>query len=177
MPRSGVRFLASVAAISLAGCWPLFTPIQPQRRPSSPPASQSYASPASTSSAAQDETRDRSLRKRTASRSHQQPASAASPSPATASPNAGATKPMVTLAGEDHSETNAERLLDQVDHRLDAIDRNKLNAADVSTYDQANGFASSARQALADHDYVVASGLAEKASALVGRLNTTGSER
>jgi len=64
-------------------------------------------------------------------------------------------------------------LLYKVDKRLAVIDRTKLTASDAATFDEATGFASSAHRALADHDYVVASGLAEKASTLTGRLKVS----
>lgn len=170
MPSLSVRLLAASAAIGALGCWPLFTPTE-QRRPAAPPVT-GYSAPAATPAAAQDDTREKPVRRHTASRSSRPPAAASSPASQPQTAADAPAKPSITLAGEDHSESNAEQLLSKVDHRLDAIDRTKLNGTDLSTYDQANGFASSARQALADHDYVVASALAEKASALVGRLNT-----
>jgi hypothetical protein len=68
-------------------------------------------------------------------------------------------------------------LLSKVDKRLAVIDRTKLTASDAATFDEANGFASSAHRALGDHDYVVASGLAEKASTLTGRLKVSKTTR
>jgi hypothetical protein len=79
----------------------------------------------------------------------------------------------LTLDGEDDSRASTEALLYKVDKRLAVIDRTKLTPSDATTFDQANGFASSAHRALADHDYVVASGLAEKASTLTGRLKVS----
>jgi hypothetical protein len=79
----------------------------------------------------------------------------------------------LTLDGEDDSSASTEALLYKVDKRLAVIDRTKLTPSDATTFDQANGFASSAHRALADHDYVVASGLAEKASTLSGRLKVS----
>ena len=79
----------------------------------------------------------------------------------------------MTLDGEDDSRASAERLLYKVDKRLALIDRTKLTPSDATAFDEANGFASSAHRALADHDYVVASGLAEKASTLSGRLKVS----
>jgi len=83
----------------------------------------------------------------------------------------------LTLDGEDDSKASTELVLHKVDQRLAIIDRTKLTPSDAATFDQANGFASSAHRALADHDYVVASGLAEKASTLTGLLNMSSQVR
>ena len=83
-------------------------------------------------------------------------------------------KPSLTLAGGDAAREHTELLLTQVERKLGSINRTKLNGNDQNTYDQANDFASSARKALTEHDNVVASGLAEKASALAGRLTIAG---
>jgi len=77
-------------------------------------------------------------------------------------------------AGGDAAREHTELLLTQVERKLGSINRTKLNGNDQNTYDQANDFASSARKALTEHDNVVASGLAEKASALAGRLTIAG---
>jgi hypothetical protein len=79
----------------------------------------------------------------------------------------------LTLVDEDDSRVSAEQLLKRVDQRLALIDRTRLKGPDAATFDEAHGFASSAHQALADKDYMVASGLAEKASALTGRLSVS----
>jgi hypothetical protein len=83
----------------------------------------------------------------------------------------------LTLDGEGDSRASAEMLLSKVDKRLAVIDRTKLTASDAAAFNEANGFASSAHRALADHDYVVASGLAEKASTLTGRLKVSKTTR
>lgn len=151
-----------ISVIAMAGCWPLFTPIEP-----GPPARPSPASTyvASTAPAAADG--PRRVTRRRYDRTPRAPADAEEEPPhsAPAPP-----PPSLTLAGEENSRASAERLLDNVDHRLSAIDRGKLGPTDAATYDQASGFARSAHRALAEHDYVVASGLAEKASALTGKL-------
>lgn len=79
-------------------------------------------------------------------------------------------KPTVTLSGGNASRQHAEKLLNEVDSRLTKIDRAKLAGPDLAVYNQANGFVVSARRALEDQDYVVASSLAQKASTLTGRL-------
>ena len=81
-----------------------------------------------------------------------------------------AAAPSLTLAGESTSRAEAQLLVDKADRSLAKIDRSKLSASDVTTYYEASGFVSSAQHALDDNDYFAASGLAQKASVLTGRL-------
>jgi hypothetical protein len=76
----------------------------------------------------------------------------------------------VTLGDSGNAKDNAERLLDQASVRLTHFDRAELPASNLSTYEQANELITAARRALADQDFLAASGLAEKASALISQL-------
>ena len=169
MRRFAVGVMLVSAPFAIASCW-MFAPVQP-RRPAAPPAAITKPYTASPPPAAEEEVRRKTTHRRSVNRG---PRSA--PTPSTAPElggNANApTAPSLSLAGEDSARTNTEQLLYRVDRRLEGINRNQLPAGDVATYDQASGFASSAHQALENHDYVMASGLAEKASALAGRLNS-----
>jgi hypothetical protein len=173
---------AALMVTGLGGCSELLAPFQPQSPPSQPAPVTKYVPPSLVTPAySEDEVPPPTVHKRAASRPAH-PAPSASPPPAavanvpSANSNEDATasgKPSLTLDGEDDSRASAEMLLYKVDKRLAVIDRTKLTPSDAATFDEANGFASSAHRALADHDYVVASGLAEKASTLTGRLNVS----
>jgi hypothetical protein len=64
----------------------------------------------------------------------------------------------------------AQHLVEQVALKLASTDSADLPPSAVSTYQQANELINAARRAMADRDYVAASGLAEKASALASQL-------
>ncbi len=173
MRKTEILLVALLAAGGLSGCWPLFTPIEPAQT-TPPHATQINPPSAALHTQAESEPSERTKRKRISrSRPPAQPSEADAKTPSQDSTDR--SKPSLTLAGEDDSKQSAELLLKKVDRQLTSIDRNKLSASDAATYEQANDFASSAHQALAAHDYVVASGLAEKASLLSGRLNATNS--
>ncbi len=159
--------MAALALIGLAGCWPLFTPIEPAHRTSFHSATQPVSGPRSSDNDRAVKTARRHVTRMTPNKVPED----RTQSTDTSTP----AKPSVTLAGEDESRVNAEHLLYEVDHRLTAIDRAKLSAASVATYEEASQFQASAHQALAARDYLVASGLAEKASVLTARLETSSS--
>jgi hypothetical protein len=71
--------------------------------------------------------------------------------------------------GED-AQANARRLLDQATVTLAHFNRAELPASTAPTYEQANQLINAARRAFADQDYLAASSLAEKASALISQL-------
>jgi hypothetical protein len=91
---------------------------------------------------------------------------AAQPSPET----------ILTLGGNDASRSQTEALLGAADSKLAAINRSKLTGPDAATYDQASGFIAAARQALAERDYVAASGFAQKASLLADKVAGNGGD-
>ena len=66
-------------------------------------------------------------------------------------------------------------LLDSANSRLGKVARAKLSRADAATYEQAIGFADAAQHAIAEHDYVAATSLAEKASLLADKVATPAS--
>jgi type IV secretory pathway VirB10-like protein len=178
--RQVPRLLAALVVVGLGGCSELLEPFQPESPPPQPAHAAKYVPPSVVTPAySEDEVPPPPVHKRATSRTAH-PASPAPPPPAAVAslPSGNSnedanSKPSLTLDGEDDSRASAETLLYKVDKRLAVIDRTKLTAADAATFDEANGFASSAHRALADHDYVVASGLAEKASTLTGRLNVS----
>jgi hypothetical protein len=76
----------------------------------------------------------------------------------------------VTFADEDAQRSHTEKILNDSDLRLSKIDRSKLSAGDASVYQQAQELSVAARQALENRDYLLASGLAEKASLLANTI-------
>jgi hypothetical protein len=100
----------------------------------------------------------------------------AAPSPATTGPpgNSGTASspaaPDVTLAGESDNHAVIEQLLNAIEVRLARVDRHALSTQDDAAWKQATGFVNAGRQALSHRNYLMASGYAHKASALVGKL-------
>jgi hypothetical protein len=80
-----------------------------------------------------------------------------------------ATISMTTPGGPDA----AEKEIQATSQRLAHFERSQLNGPTLATYDQANGFLNQGKQALAEKDYLAASGFAQKASVLVDRLRAT----
>ena len=178
MHRRAPRVLAALMALGLGACSDLLGPFGPQTPAPQPIHTAKYVPPSTvTSPYSQDEIPQASVHRRATNRpAHPAPppAAVANLPPDNAKEDPGLnSKPSLTLDGEDDSRASAEMLLYKVDKRLALIDRTKLTPSDAATFDEAHGFASSARRALADHDYVVASGLAEKASTLTGRLKAS----
>jgi hypothetical protein len=62
-------------------------------------------------------------------------------------------------------------LIEQATLQLAHTDQTALPQNAVSAYRQANELMNAAQRAMADHDYVAASSLAEKASALTGQFS------
>jgi len=78
--------------------------------------------------------------------------------------------PLVTLENSDDAKVNAQRSLDQATLKMAHINRAELAESTASTYQQANELINAAQRAMADQDYLAASSLAEKASALTSQL-------
>jgi len=91
-----------------------------------------------------------------------------SPDSATATPSGPA--PTITLDNDQAARLRAQGLLDSANSKLGKVDRSKLSGDDVATYAQASGFADAAQHALGEHDYVAATGFAEKASLLADKV-------
>lgn len=89
---------------------------------------------------------------------------------AAATPNGSA--PTITLDNDQAARQQAQGLLDSANSKLGKVDRTKLGRDDAATYAQAMGFADAAQQAIGQHDYVAATGLAEKASLLADKVAT-----
>jgi hypothetical protein len=64
----------------------------------------------------------------------------------------------------------AEKAIEATSQKLARFDRNRLSGPTLATFDQANALLNQGKQALAEKDYVAASGFAQKASALADRL-------
>jgi hypothetical protein len=79
----------------------------------------------------------------------------------------------ISMASPGDSSGNAEKAIEVTSHRLARFDRNRLNGPTLATYDEASGFLNQSKQALAEKDYVAASGFAEKAAVLADRLQAT----
>lgn len=179
MHRRVPYLLAAVTALGLGACGELLGPLEPPSPAPQPTQATRYVPPPpAISTYREDEVTRPAVHKRATNRpAHPAPPAAAVVSlpPVNSNQDAGTntSKPSLTLDGEDDSRASTEALLNKVDKRLAIIDRTRLTASDATTFDEANGFASSAHRALADHDYVVASGLAEKASTLTGRLKAS----
>lgn len=97
---------------------------------------------------------------------------ASSPSPSAVPTPSALPTPSTTLSlgNNNSSKSQAEQLLGAADSKLAGVDRSKLNGSDAATYDQATGFVTAARQAMAQQDYVAASGFAQKASLLADKV-------
>jgi len=76
---------------------------------------------------------------------------------------------LLTLESAD-AKAKAQLLLEQVTVKLANTNQAELSESAASAYQQANGLITAAQRAMADQDYLAASGLAEKASALMSQL-------
>jgi len=74
------------------------------------------------------------------------------------------------LENSDDAKVNAQRLLDQTTIKLAHVDRAQLPETTASAYQQASELVTAAQRAMAEQDYLAASSLAEKASALTNQL-------
>jgi len=77
--------------------------------------------------------------------------------------------PKVTLEDGD-AKADVQRLLDEVTRKLAHFNKAELQGSATSTYQQAKELITAAQHAMADQDYVAASSLATKASALTSQL-------
>src|SRR6266446_869058 len=83
----------------------------------------------------------------------------------------------VTIGSDENDRTEAVRLLNDTDARLARVDRVHLSGEDASNYRQAAELARSAHNALAQRDYLAASGLAKKAYVLTNSIAVKGPSR
>jgi len=150
--------LSAGLVVAWSGGCSLFQPHPPSAPPESHPPPPPQVAPVS-----RPAIRSRPIRSKSVYiRRPLQPSANPSPIPAPA--------PSVTLENSDDAKANARRLLDQATVTLAHFNRAELPASTVSTYEQASELINAARRALADQDYLAASGLAEKASALISQL-------
>jgi hypothetical protein len=78
--------------------------------------------------------------------------------------------PVVTLGDSDGAQATTDHAINSVSSDLMRVNRNSLQPADLSVYNQANSFIEAARKAMASKDYAAANGFAQKASALTSKL-------
>jgi hypothetical protein len=91
------------------------------------------------------------------------------PGSAASSDSSGST---ISMVSPGDTSAAAEKSLDTTSQRLGRFQRNRLNGSALASYDQANAFLNQGKQALAEKDYVAASGFAQKASVLADKLQT-----
>jgi hypothetical protein len=78
--------------------------------------------------------------------------------------------PTITLENSYAAKSDAQRLIEEASLKLAHIDRTSLTDNTASTYNQANELINAAHKAAAEQDYLAASSLAQKASALTSQL-------
>ncbi len=156
------RVLAIAVSAAAGGCANMANYLPRQLQPSPPPSAyQSHSEERREHSRSKTETAAPSVK--TSARRAVSSGTAAAPTEA---------KTTVTLVDDEAKKSLAEKLLDDSNARLAKIDRSRLSAEDASTYQQAEGLAYAARNALEQRDYVAASGLAEKASVLTNSISS-----
>jgi hypothetical protein len=145
-------------------CCSLFRPQQPLPPPA--PTSQTQQ-PISNQQPVPSKSHARNRPKRLAMRKPPRP----HPNPPQATPTAPQVTPppQVTLENDD-VKNKAERLVYQTTQKLRDTKRAELTETAASTYQQAEDLIIAAQRAMADNDYLEASSLAEKASALTEQL-------
>jgi hypothetical protein len=92
------------------------------------------------------------------------------PPPSSPAPPPSSPAPLVTLQNSGDAKADAQHLLAQARVQLARVNRAELAESTASTYQQANELINAAQRAMADQDYLAASSLAEKASALTSQL-------
>jgi hypothetical protein len=165
--------IAAGLALMLWGCEALSNYFEPTPEATPPPIQSSpaavpsaTATPEATASPVAESTRHK----------HVHPPShvATGGSPESAeTPNGSA--PTITLDNDQAARQQAQGLLESANSKLGKVDRAKLSRDGAATYEQAIGFADAAQHAIGEHDYVAASGLAEKASLLADKVATAAS--
>ncbi len=78
--------------------------------------------------------------------------------------------PTISISEPGGTNRAAEKEIAATSQRLASFDRNRLSGPSLATYDAANGLLNQGKQALAEKDYVAASGFAQKASVLAEKL-------
>ncbi len=167
--RRGSELFGCVCAVSalmlaLCGCETLSNYFGPFSEPT--PASEVSPVMAPRPTATPEPTPTPEPRRR--SRVHTPHAPGDSAEPAVPNPNAIA--PTITLDNDQAARQRAQGLLDSAHAKLGKVDRSRLTGDDAATYAQAASFADAAQHALGEHDYVAATGLAEKASVLADKV-------
>ncbi|MGH7932537.1 MAG: hypothetical protein ACREQN_05150 [Candidatus Binataceae bacterium] len=169
----GRLMLTALSVVWLCGCATVLNHWRSEFNPSPPPPRSEYRRPEPARRSEDGESQARtSVRPARPAHHPARPAGAARASvrqPGLQLP-APTAAPTVTLAGEGSGSAVTARSLDATANQIAHIKRASLNSSDAAAYDQVNGFLKAGREALERRDYVVASGFAQKASALVNRL-------
>ncbi|MGC1679719.1 MAG: hypothetical protein WA740_19475 [Candidatus Binataceae bacterium] len=77
------------------------------------------------------------------------------------------------MGDSEGAKAKASQVMADTAARLGTVEYEKLSAADATQYQQATSFMASARDAMRQHDYPAAKGLAQKAAALTERIGPT----
>ncbi|HVN29804.1 MAG TPA: hypothetical protein VMT64_15015 [Candidatus Binataceae bacterium] len=77
------------------------------------------------------------------------------------------------MASAGNTSDTVAKAIDSTSQRLARYDRSQLNGTPLAIFEAANGFLNQGKQALADKDYVAASGFAHKASVLADKLQAS----
>jgi hypothetical protein len=148
-------------AVCLAGC----TIFQSHQTPSQ--AYQTPSMPRATHAAPQQAPVTRRQRV-----NHSAPVVASKPAPPRPNlPQSPPPIPLITLGNSEDAKSHAQHLLDQATIRIAHVDQGHLDGGAAFTYQQANDLIDAAQRAMATQDYLAASSLAEKASALTDQLS------
>lgn len=169
--------LAILLATMLTGCWRIYVDWDTHTiRHTLPEA------PAVTPSNTTTRTNNATSSRQSASlprRRHKHPTSSADVKEMTIQPEPTQSSPLppststISMAAPGGSSDTAEQAIEATSQRLAGFDRNRLSGPMLATYDEASGFLSQGKQALAEKDYVAASGFAQKASVLTDKLQAT----
>jgi hypothetical protein len=168
--RRGVELIAAAGiavglALTLWGCEAL----SEQKPKAAPSSSQSATTPVPSATPTHEAAASPTESRRKA---HGRPARTAVVTP---NGTLNGSAPTITLDNDQAERQRAQGLLDSANSRLGKVDRAKLSRDAAATYAQATGFADAAQHALGEHDYVAATGLAEKAALLAAKVATTAS--
>jgi hypothetical protein len=183
---------ALLLVLPLAGCEEMIRNWPPQLNftpPPNPYASGSYSQKAPSSAprdsqaskkkekAARNKARKRAAKKTSGTHAPKSSKATAPPeeSGAGAQPQSGQASeaPKISLVGTDEYKARAQKLIQETNFKLAAIERSKLDAHQAALYEQARQLTDAGERALESQDYLTASGLAEKASVLAGKIGAS----
>ena len=175
--KASITVLAMVVAATVIGCSPLYVDWDHHKLRTTSEVPQTTVVPAPETAYAPHKTAHAKKHKQpTTGPETPQPAETptvdqmsiqAGPGPAS-SPDSSAST--ISMMSPGDTSITAEKSLDATGRRLSRLNRDHLNGSALATYDQANAFLNQGKQALAEKDFVAASGFAQKASLLADKL-------